>query len=84
VREVDVYEGWTGRIYWSTWNCYQRALVPVEVALELMNAELGQHTFVEEVGRVLSAIGHVVEDLQVAEDVLLAGLEWEAWMECYG
>jgi hypothetical protein len=33
---------------------------------------------------VLSAIGHVVEDLQVAEDVLLAGLEWEAWMECYG
>ena len=29
-------------VYWCTWNCYQRALVPVEVTLELMNAELGQ------------------------------------------
>jgi hypothetical protein len=71
-------------VYWCTWNCYQRALVPVEVALESTNAELGQGTFMEEAARALSEIAHVVEDLQVAEDVILAGLEREAWMECNG
>jgi hypothetical protein len=44
-----------------------------------MNAELGQGTFMEE-----AACAHVVEDLQVAEDVILAGLKQEAWMECNG
>jgi len=39
---------------------------------------------VEEVVHALSKIAHVVEDLQVAEDVILAGLKQEAWMECNG
>ncbi len=84
MRDVDVCEAWTRRVYWCTWNCYQRGLVAVEVALESTNAELGQGTFVEEAARAPSKIGHVVEDLQVAEDVLLAGLKQEAWMECNG
>ena len=79
---MDVCEAWTRRVCWCTWNCYKRALVPVEVALELTNAELGQGTFMEEAACALSEIAHVVEDLQVAEDVILAGLKQEAWMEC--
>jgi hypothetical protein len=70
---------WWGLCVWAggTWNDYQMPTAAVEVVFESVNAEFLQCAFMEEPGCVLAEVAHVVEELEVVHDVVLAGLKWE-------